>query len=117
MAMTLFRRTLVALALCLALAAPAAAPAGPAAAPEVSAAAPEAKASACPSTIRLGNRRFAYFQRRVNCANARRAVRRLYASYGRRGEPRGFNCRSRTRFRRNGACRNSRGTRYFGFSR
>ncbi|MDQ4048051.1 MAG: hypothetical protein M3131_01520, partial [Actinomycetota bacterium] len=113
----LSRCTLVALSLCLALAAPAAAPADPAAAPEASAAAPEAKASACPSTIRLGNRRYAYFQRRVNCTRARRAVRRLYATYGRQGRPRGFRCRSRNRFRGNAGCRNSTGSRYFGFSR
>jgi len=77
---------------------------------------PKATASACPGSITLGGKRYAYFQRRVNCANARRAVRRLYASYGERGRPRGFKCRSRTRFRKNGACSSSR-TRYFGFSR
>ncbi len=115
--MTLFRRTLVALTICVALAVATAAPAGGDAGPVASAAASEVSASGCPTTIRLGTRRYAYFQRRVNCANARRAVRRLYASYGRRGRPRGFRCRSRTRFRRNGACRNSTGSRYFGFSR
>ena len=114
--MTLFRCTLVTLTLCLALAVPAAVPADRAATPEASGTAPEARASACPTTIRLGNRRFAYFQRRVNCTRARRAVRRLYASYGRRGEPRGFRCRSPNRFRRYGSCRASR-TRYFGFAR
>ena len=114
--MTLFRCTLVTLILCLALAVPAAGPVDRTAAPEASAAAPEARASGCPSTIRLGNRRFAYFQRRVNCTRARRAVRRLYATYGRAGRPRGFRCRSPNRFRRSGSCRASR-TRYFGFSR
>ena len=115
--MTLFRCTLAALTLCLALAVPAALPADRAVAPQSSAASPKATASACPSTIRLGNRRFAYFQRgRVNCTRARRAVRRLYATYGREGRPRGFRCRSDTRFRRNGACRASR-TRYFLFNR
>ena len=115
--MTLFRRALIALTLCLALAVPVTAPADPAPGPEASAAAaPKAGASACPTTIRLGNRRFAYFQRRVNCTRARRAVRRLYASYGRRGRPRGFRCRSDTRFRRNGACRKSRSV-YFLYNR
>jgi hypothetical protein len=111
------RRSALALTLCLAFAVMATAPADRAVSPASSAAASEVRASACPTTIRLGSRRYAYFQRRVNCENARRAVRRLYASYGRRGRPRGFRCRSRTRFRRNGACRNSTGTRYFGFSR
>ena len=115
--MTLSRCTLVASTLCLALAVPAVGPADRAAAPEASAASPEATASACPSTIRLGNRRFAYFQRgRVNCARARRAVRRLYATFGREGRPRGFRCRSDSRFRRNGSCRASR-TRYFLYNR
>ena len=115
--MTLFRRSLIALTLCLALAVPMAVSAETASGPTAStASAPKAGASACPTTIRLGNRRFAYFQRRVNCTRARRAVRRLYASYGRRGRPRGFRCRSDTRFRRNGACRKSRSV-YFLYNR
>lgn len=104
--MTLARCTLLACLLCLALAAPAAAPASRG---------PEAHLSACPDSIRLGNRTFAYYQHRVNCTRARRAVRRLYATYGREGRPRGFRCRSRNRFRRSGACRS--GSRYFLFSR
>ena len=114
--MTLARCALLALTFCLALAVPAAVPADRAAAPEASAAAPEARATGCPTTIRLGNRRFAYFQRRVNCTRARRAVRRLYATYGREGRPRGFRCRSPNRWRRYGSCRASR-TRYFGIAR
>ena len=113
----ILRRTLLTVTLCLALAVPATAPADRASQRPGNVATSDVTASACPSSIRLGSRRYAYFQRRVNCENARRAVRRLYASYGRRGRPRGFRCRSRTRFRRNGACRNSTGTRYFGFSR
>jgi len=81
------------------------------------AAAPEARASACPDSIRLGGKRYAFYERRVSCANARRAVRRLYDSYGKRGRPRGFRCQSRSRFRKTGGCTNSRRTRYFGFSR
>lgn len=114
--MTLLRCSLVTLTLCLTVAVPTAFSADRAAAPEASAAAPEARASGCPTTIRLGNRRYAYFQRRVNCTRARRAVRRLYATYGREGRPRGFRCRSPNRFRRYGSCRASR-TRYFGFAR
>ena len=114
--MTLSRCTLVTLTLCLALAAPAAVSADRAAAPDASA--PEAGASACPTTIWLGGRRHAYFQRgRVNCTRARRAVRRLYATYGREGRPRGFRCRSTNRFRRSGGCSNSTNTRYFNFYR
>ncbi len=114
--MTLSRCTFVALTLCLVLAAPTTAPTDRAAAAQASAASPEATASACPTTIRLGNRRFAYYQRRVNCRRARRAVRRLYATYGREGRPRGFRCRSPNRFRRYGSCRRSRSV-YFGFNR
>ena len=113
--MTLFRCTLITFALCLALAAPTALPADHAVGTGARAAAPQAVASACPSTIRLGNRRYAYFQRGVNCTRARRAVRRLYSTYGRQGRPRGFRCRSVTRFRRNGACRRS-SRAYFGYN-
>jgi hypothetical protein len=72
--------------------------------------------SACTGVIHLGGKRFAFFRRRVTCDGARRALRRLYETRGRRGTPRGFRCRSRSRFRRAGACRNSTGSRYFGFS-
>lgn len=77
----------------------------------------KATASACTGVIHLGGKRFAFFRRRVTCDGARRALRRLYATYGRRGTPRGFKCRSRSRFRKSGGCRTSTGSRYFGFSR
>lgn len=116
MPMTLFRMTLLSCALCVALTAPAAAPANRGAAVTASGAAPTALASACPTTIRLGGRRYAYYQRgRVNCRRARDAVRRLWETYGRRGRPRGYRCGSDTRFRRNGICRKTR-TTYFGYN-
>lgn len=113
--MKLARLALVAALLSVALAMPALT--ATAAAPTSSPASVEAKASACPGSIRLGTRRFAFYRHRVTCAGARRAVARLYASYGRRGTPRGFRCRSKSRFRKTGGCTNPTKTRYFGFSR
>jgi len=88
-----------------------------AAAPTSSRPSAEAKASACPTSIRLGGKRFAFYRRGVTYKGARTAIRRLYASYGRRGTPRGFKCRSRSRFRKTGGCATRGTTRYFGFSR
>ena len=88
-----------------------------AATPRASAASVEARTAACPGSIRMGGRRFAFYRHRVTCDGARTAVRRLYASYGRRGTPRGFKCRSRSRFRKTGGCVNRTGSRYFGFNR
>ncbi|MGI8946305.1 MAG: hypothetical protein ACR2GL_08725 [Thermoleophilaceae bacterium] len=80
--------------------------------------APLASAAArCRGSIRLGGRRYAFWRHRVRCGAARRAVRRLFASRGRRGSPRGFRCRSRSRFRKTGACSTRGLGRYFGFSR
>lgn len=113
--MTFFRCTLATLMLCVAFVVPTAAPADLASSSE--ARQPLATASACPSTIRLGNRRFAFYKRgRVDCTRARRAVRRLWETYGRAGRPRGFRCRSTNRFRRSGSCRAS-STRYFLYNR
>lgn len=89
---------------------------GTAAAPSTASASVKATASACPGTIRLGGKRFAFYRKRVTCRGSRTAVRRLYETRGRRGTPRGFKCRSRSRFRRAGGCKNSTNTRYFGFS-
>ena len=114
-----FRFVVFASLLCLAMVAPTVAPADPA--PRAAAApanpAPVAQAAACPGAIRMGGRRYAYYQRRVNCKRARRAVRRLFATRGRAGAPRGFRCRSQSNFRKSGGCANRSRTRYFGFSR
>lgn len=113
--MTLRRFAVLASLLCLATAAPTvAAPAGPASKAKV---APKAQAAACPDSIRLGGQRYAYYQQRVNCRRARRAVKRLYASRGGRGRPRGFRCRSESSFRSNGGCVTPNRKRYFGYSR
>lgn len=87
-----------------------------AAAPASSRASVDAKASACPGSIRLGGRRFGTYRHRMTCTGARTAIRQLYASYGRRGTPRGFKCRSESRFRKTGGCTTRGGTRYFGYS-
>lgn len=87
------------------------------ASPPAGASAVEAEASACPDSIRMGGKRFAFYKHRVTCTGARTAVRELYASYGRRGTPRGFRCGSKTRFRKSGGCRNRARTRFFGYSR
>lgn len=116
--MTLLRLALLGALICLAMVAPTVAPAD--SAPRTVAAAesgPIATAAACPDAIRLGGRRYAYYQHRVKCRRARRAVRRLYATRGRDGTPRGFRCRSQSGFRRTGGCVNSSRTRYFGFHR
>lgn len=112
--MKLARIALTALALGVTLAVPGLTT--PAAAPSAASASVNATASACTGVIHLGGKRFAFFRRRVTCDGARRALRRLYETRGRRGTPRGFKCRSRNMFRRAGACRNSTGSRYFGFS-
>ena len=113
--MKLVRIALTAALLSLALAVPGLG--SSAAAPPAATASVKATASACPGTIRLGGKRFAFYKHRVTCLGARRAVRRLYETYGRRGTPRGFKCRSRSRFRKTGGCRTSSGSRYFGYSR
>ena len=76
----------------------------------------QAKAAACPGSIRLGGQRFGTYRHRVTCTGARRAIRELYDSYGRRGTPRGFRCRSQSKFRKTGGCTTRGGARYFGFS-
>ena len=86
------------------------------AAPAAERASVKATASACPGSIRMGGKRFAFYKHRVTCTGARRSVRLLYETRGRRGTPRGFKCRSLSRFRKTGGCRNSTRTRYFGFS-
>ncbi len=114
----ILRLAVLASLMCVAMVAPTMAPADPA--PSTTAAAdtgPIAMAAACPDAIRLGGRRYAYYQHRVNCRRARRAVRRLYATRGREGTPRGFRCKSTSGFRRAGGCVNASRSRYFGFSR
>jgi hypothetical protein len=88
-----------------------------AAAPTTASASVKATASACPSTIRMGGKRFAFYRHRVTCRGGRTAVRRLYASRGHSGTPRGFKCRSASRFRKNAGCVNRTKSRYFGYSR
>ena len=112
--MKLARLALLASLLSLALAMPAltATPA----APTSSRASVDAKASACPGSIGMGGKRFGTYRHRVTCTGSRTAIRRLFASYGRRGTPRGFKCRSQSRFRKTGGCTNRSGTRYFGYS-
>lgn len=119
-AVTPLRLAVVAALLCLGMTVPAlaagdlsGATAGAAAA---AAPAPTAESAACPGSIRLGGRAYAYYQQGVNCGRARRAVRRLYATRGREGAPRGFRCRSRSNFRRHGGCTTRNRKRYFGFS-
>jgi len=87
-----------------------------AAAPGPTRASVPAKAAACPGSIRLGGKRFGTYRHRVTCAGARRAIMELYASYGRRGTPRGFRCRSQSRFRKTGGCTTRGGARFFGYS-
>ena len=88
-----------------------------AAAPTAGSASVKAHSSACPGSIWMGGKRFAVYRKRVTCTGARTAIRALYASYGRRGTPRGFKCRSLTRFRRSGGCINRTKTRNFTYSR
>jgi hypothetical protein len=79
---------------------------------------PQAQAAVrCTGVIHLGGKRFAMYKHRVTCDGARRALRTLYATRGRRGTPRGFKCRSASRFRKNAGCKSSSGRRYFGYSR
>jgi hypothetical protein len=112
--MTTIRLALLAAVLSLALAMPALT--ATAAAPTSGRASVQAKAAACPGSIYLGGKRFGTYRHRVTCAGARRAIRDLYASYGRRGTPRGFKCRSQSKFRKTGGCTTRGGARYFGFS-
>ena len=88
-----------------------------AAAPTGSGSSPQAQASACGSVIHLGGKRFAFFRHRVTCDGARTALRRLYASRGKRGTPRGFKCGSASGFRKNAGCRTRGNKRFFGYSR
>lgn len=112
--MKLVRHALTAafVSLALAMTALAAAPSAPASSDR----SVEATTSACPGSIRLGGARFAVFRHRVSCRVARRSIKRLYRSRGRKGVPRGFRCRSTNGFRRSAGCTNSSVTRYFGFA-
>lgn len=114
--MTLVRLALLTSMICAALALPALT--ATAAAPTSSGASIQARAAACPGSITMGGKRFSTYKYRVTCAGARRAMRALYASYGRRGTPRGFRCASRSKFRKSGGCRSkSSPRRLFGYSR
>ena len=74
-----------------------------------------ARVAACPGSIRLGGEAFVFYRTRANCTRARRAVRRLFASRGKRGRPRGFRCESGSRYRRGAYCHTRGNYRVFGF--
>jgi len=69
----------------------------------------------CGNSIRLGGRTYVFYRLRVSCAAARRSVRRLYASGGKRGRPARFICESNTGFRTGGGCHTRRYYKGFGW--
>ena len=70
-------------------------------------------ASSC-SSVKVGGKGHVLYRRGVSCSYAKRWVRKLHATRGRK-KPRGWSCSSGSKFRTGGYC--EKGNKHFGWHR